>query len=112
MEPRARGRAPHPTFTAALRGGRRADPRPAAHLYRRVGGRRSVIPGYDSERDVTRTSRAGENIGGAVLLCGAFGAFVGAENIGAGAGAGTGVVVGMVLYLLLSALMRGGPMGS
>lgn len=79
------------------------------------GRKRSVIPGYDSERDVTRTSRAGENIIGAVGLCAAVGAGIGGTQ-GAGDAAGLGAVLGAVggipVYLVMSWLLRGGPMGS
>lgn len=79
------------------------------------GRKRSVVPGYDSERDVTRTSRASENFIGAVGLCAAIGAAIGGTQ-GAGDAAGLGAllggVVGILFYLLLTWLLKGGPMGS
>ena len=81
------------------------------------GRKRSVVPGYDSERDVTRTTRAGENMFSMVLLCAALGAAAGGGAFGgaggaAGAGAAIGAAIGLVFYLILMRLMKGGPMGS
>jgi hypothetical protein len=79
--------------------------------------RRSAVPGYDRERDVTRTTRAGINVMSAVVLGAGIGAAIGAGALGgrddaAGAGALIGAVIGLVIYLLFIRFLSSGPMGS
>ena len=81
------------------------------------GRRRSAIPGYDRERDVTRTTRAGINVLSAVVLGSGIGAAIGGGAMGgagdaAGLGGLIGAAIGLVVHLVFLRFLSSGPMGS
>lgn len=81
------------------------------------GRRRSSVPGYDSERDVTRTTRAGINLMSALVLGSGIGAAIGGGALGgtgdaAGLGALIGALIGLFLHLVFLRFLSSGPMGS